>query len=178
MNIISSLLFLLISQAVLASEPNQLCQQNPGCTSEMKQILELYKIGNSEFIQADLSAFSGVCYHLDPDYDPQTAHHGAFVFEKVPEGSTAIGVFSFYAPENPYQNLSATQLKDYLSQSSKPALLEKTTDSIELNYKYPETQITYWFRSLAGSNQLIVIGHQAHLTSHRSLFCRMNRHSF
>jgi hypothetical protein len=179
MKTILFLFCLFISQLSLAADPSTFCNQDDNeCTEQMKEITKLFAIGNSDFAQLDVSGYSGVCYHLNFQYDPEMAHHGAFVFEKNQKGLTVVGAFSFFAGTDPYAGMSIADMKSQLlTVMTEPAQMSSLQDPVSLNFDSSDTGITYWFRSLRSTGELIVIGKEAHLFTLNRVFCKMQNHS-
>lgn len=159
-----------------ASDPTQLCNGH-NCSEPMLAIIEEYKQADAEFAQADLSAYSGKCFHLNSMYNPDYPHFGAFVFEKSAP-IHIMGIFGFFYESDPYAGLTAEETKsELILRGSKGAEGILETDHAELAYIGESSELRYWFRSSVDQNSMFVIGRQAYSGSMSSLlFCHMLKH--
>ncbi|AZZ36271.1 hypothetical protein CIK05_05530 [Bdellovibrio sp. qaytius] len=161
----------------LSSDPTQFCNGN-SCSEPMLAIIEDYKQGSAQFAQADLSAYSGKCFHLNSMYDPNYAHVGAFVFEKSAP-LHIMGIFGFFYESDPYAGLTPEETKsELILRGSKGAEGILEPDHAELAYVGENSELRYWFRNSADQNSMLVIGRQADGNGGMSslLFCHMLKH--
>lgn len=157
-------------------DPEKFCDENPNCSEQMREIIGEYAQGATKFLLLPQSAFSGECYHLNPDYHPDHAHHGAFSFDQFESKVMVNGIFSFFSEEDPYRSMTAQELMAFLNNQSPSSEGTVKPAHLQLDYVFPGVQIHYWFRSNEASEYLNVIGFQFEGRSQSMLFCRMNRH--
>lgn len=176
MKVLSLLFVIVLHQSAQAIDPVELCDQNPNCSSSMNQIIESFKQGDDEFLDLPISAFSGVCFHANAQYDSSTAHHGAFSFERKGLAVNARGIFSFFNSQNPFANLTTQELIEYLKKSDPhSSKLSSLKDPVTLEFKSEDSEITYWFRSLDENEKLLLIGLHQQGTIYNLVTCEMQR---
>ncbi|MBO9665430.1 MAG: hypothetical protein J7501_01280 [Bdellovibrio sp.] len=159
-------------------EPTELCDGNP-CSEPMLNVIAGYKDGVGGFANDDLTGFSGKCFHLNPQYNPNFAHHGGFVFDKTAGELNVSGMFSFFYGEDPYAEMSAEEMKAAFAKAGSTGTPAKVTeDHVEVAHLYDTIDIRYWHRTDASHKNLFVIGRTADTTYGMSsaVFCKMIRH--
>ncbi len=171
--LICSLLLLgaLNLQAAPIEQPENFCADTE-CTSEMLNISQKYATGTTAFVEKEISGYSGVCYHLNPSYYPEHAHHGAFVFEQSNKQVLTNGIFSFFYASNPFENMSTTELKQYLGNSFDPVSV--APGQVDLSYISSQANLHYWFRSSPDLKNLYVIGRDLSPSFINLIFCDMS----
>ncbi|MBC7741394.1 MAG: hypothetical protein H7061_04300 [Bdellovibrionaceae bacterium] len=168
-----------VSATSSPENPGQFCETE-NCTEAMKDISQHYKAGQINFIKQPLRSYSGNCFHLNPDYDAEHTHHGAFAFKTQGETTTTNGVFSFFSETDPYQNMSAAELANYLGDDKTYAPLRAVEidgePHFELSFLTVENSIRYWFRSSPDFQRLFLIGQNAGVHYASLVFCEFNLH--
>ncbi len=157
--VLISILILILSKQILAfDDPTLFCHERP-CSAEMIEVSERFSNGTLNFLNSDLSAYSGACFHLDPNYDSRKAHYGVMAFQKSATNQIWInGFFGFFYDEDPYLNQSAEEISLDLLKYGKPDNGFLADDSIQLQYQTESTLITYWYRSSSDGQNLFLIG--------------------
>lgn len=158
------------------ADPSQFCMETNQCTKKMQSILDGYKDGNANFSKESLTGFSGSCFHLNDLYDSEHEHHGAFTFERDGINLMTTGIFSFFADEDPYQNMSSVELRNWFveNNSNFSKAIEKS-DHVELQYLSPRSDYSYWFSENIKNKKFYVIGKQIGEDYLGYIFCEMNR---
>ncbi|MDG0816030.1 hypothetical protein [Bdellovibrio svalbardensis] len=162
-----------------AVDPSNFCVENPQCSEPMKNIAKSYGEGFATFTQKNVSAFSGKCFHMDPIYDPDHAHFGAFAFESQPSKILINGLFGFFYEGDPFAGMTVGEtiaaIREGSAQASEGVL---RPDHVELAFKTSATDIRYWFRSDKAQKNLFVIGKQvsANSSSAKLVFCKLLAH--
>jgi hypothetical protein len=152
------LLIFAFSLTAFGEDPTLICESSE-CSKPMLKISAEYRNGHINFLKNPLSAFSGVCYHQDPNYDPEHAHYGVMVFQ--PSGATfqMTGFFGFFYDEDPYAHLSSREvLSDLLKNGYYPIKGQAGADSATIDLLFDTTEIKYWIRSDEKSEHLYLIG--------------------
>lgn len=153
-----------------ADDPTQFCAQAETCTDRMKQITENYIQGDAAFAKENVIATSGACFHLSSMYDGEHEHHGAFLFERIDQDLMTSGIFSFFAPSDPYADMDAKAMKEFfIANKSTSNKTIETPEQIELQFLAEDSDYHYWFRSYQG--RLFLIGKQASGYNANLLFC-------
>lgn len=162
--------------AVNDEDPTRFCSSAGECSAPMEKIVKNYSQAGVPFVRSALDAFSGACYHLDPSYDPNYTHYGAFVFQNQSAVLSVAGLFSFFYSEDPYKGMSSVEVEKHVldgGSAMKPVVMNK--DSVELTFIASSSDTRYWFRGV--NDRLYVIGRQASAGSSPTLvFCEMIRH--
>lgn len=161
-----------------AVNPTELCD-GAGCSEPMLNIVKAYSEGFGGFANQDITGYSGKCFHMNSMYDPNYAHFGAFTFERANEGTVITGLFGFFYDSDPYSGMSAAEMKSaFKAGGSNGSLGITRADHTELVYKYPASELRYWFRSNKSRNVLFLIGRMTDGNHGISsmVFCKMLRH--
>lgn len=176
--ILITCVFAFVTPSLAASKsPENFCNEIEGCTEQMTSILSEYRQGQTDFILKPVSAYSGSCFHLNSMYDSSKEHHGAFAFERTKADVFSIGIFSFFAPADPFRDLTTEELVDWLKKNSSGyQAVETSTNQVQLSYCDPAVNLNYWFRSSADTQTLFVIGEEDAAYRRNLIFCRMNLH--
>jgi hypothetical protein len=166
------------SFATAFEDPATFCDGGEACTTRMKRIAAEYETGTLQVVQKELSAYSGECFLLNPDYDSKHAHHGAFVFKSDGVQTLGNGIFSFFSPSDPYAHLDSVALSNYIGQSGSYAPIQLVANShLEMAFVTADSDIRYWFRIKPETRKLIVIGRNFGIHYSTLVFCEMNFHS-
>jgi hypothetical protein len=94
----------------LAQPPPFLCVAE-SCTARMREIARGFEGGRGITLAETPLLASGECYHLSPDYDPETTHYGIVLLDPHEGAGYMSGVFGFFFPENPYRGWTAEQMR-------------------------------------------------------------------
>ncbi len=160
----------------VSEDPSLFCHKNPNCTDKMNKISQNFKKGNVLFAKENLIGFSGACFHLSYLYDSLHEHHGAFVFEKNQNDLMADGIFLFFYPSDPFNNMTSQELKDWFIESKSTMVKTNVKASVvELQFLGEGSDYHYWMRSDKSNSKLFVIGKQASNNYDGLLFCELNR---
>ncbi|MEQ1722164.1 MAG: hypothetical protein ABL930_03250 [Pseudobdellovibrio sp.] len=174
-----TLLFSTICLAQISDDPSQFCNENQ-CTENMQRISDNYTVGNANFAQEKLSAYSGTCYHLNPLYNPEDKHYGVMTFENNGAEFLNNGYWGFFFNENPYDGISAEDVKKDVDSKHSPGYGEIFDDHTELGYISESSNINYWFKSSPDLNQLYAIGRwlgsKVDYSNEQFMFCELMRH--
>jgi hypothetical protein len=159
-------------------DPTTIC--NGGvCSEPMTNIVDGYSHGVAGFADQSLTGYSGKCFHLSNQFDPNYAHHGGFIFAKNENELGITGAFNFFYNEDPYQDMSAEQMQDYFVKGgSKLSPGKETSTEVQLAHIYDETDIRYSYRSDDSKKNLFVIGSTSDKSGNvqAAVFCKMVRH--
>ncbi|MBT3236394.1 MAG: hypothetical protein HN353_10625 [Bdellovibrionales bacterium] len=163
----------ILSFALNAAElPQNFCYQGQ-CSLQQQMIWNDFQSG-APIISEQLPAFySGECYHLSRSYNPSFMHFGGVLIEKRDHKFYLSGTFYFFAPENPYADLtleSARELFEVKYEEKKIVQLLDTFAYADLN---PDAVpvMRYWMRREIGSNNMLLV---AMWGVTRRVFCRLN----
>ena len=156
-------------------DPSKFCD-NIACSDPMKQVSQKYAEGNSQFALESLSAYSGSCYHIYPNLDPNDAHYGVYAFKNEAGTFSVNGFFGFFYNDDPYANSSASQVWDDLSQKGyKSSVGAIRTDHAELSFVTAKTNIQYWYRNSLDMKKLYLIGRWQGEGWGTFMFCDLNQ---
>ena len=149
---------ILISVFAFAEDPSQICDSSQ-CSEPMREISSGYKNGNTNFLNKPLSAYSGSCFHQDPNYNPEKAHFGVMAFKPADATFEMTGFFGFFFEEDPYVNFNSNEvLSDLLKRGYNPISGVITKDAAEIELLTSSTEIKYWIRSDEKSERVFLIG--------------------
>jgi hypothetical protein len=159
-------------------DPTTICDGGV-CSEPMQNIVDGYTQGVAGFANQALTGYSGKCFHLSSQFDPNHAHHGGFVFAKADGEITISGSFNFFYSEDPYQGMTAEEMKQrFYDNGSKMSPGKETSTEVQLTHIYDETDIRYSYRSDDSKKNLFVIGTTSDKGGNVSsaVFCKMLRH--
>lgn len=164
---------------LLSSLPSQGAQNPPGpcdgmpCTPRLLEIAEGFE--RAEGIkQSELPLLaSGDCHHMAEAYRPTDTHHGMVLLDTKDETVFMGGRFSFFAPENPYQDWDLERARKESENMFQPHHRVELTPSFAFSDMNPgQTPIwLYWLRR--SNEKIFVMGHWG--VFHRFL-CEMKAH--
>jgi len=161
------------------SDPAYFCSQVE-CTDKMLDIQNHFKAGTVNFVNKNISAYSGACYHIDANYDPEHVHYGVMTFEKTADQNFLVnGYFGFFFETDPYQNWSADQVLFDVNKTHRADLGTVLNDSVQLSYSTNVSQIDYYMRSSADFSRLFLIGHSSGWSRqpwNNYVFCELQGH--
>ncbi len=176
------LIFSILTGSLLATaqafeDPATFCDGGDACTRRMKNISAGYNTGTIDFTSKELAAYSGECVHLNPDYDPEHIHHGAFVFKTKDQQTVTNGVFSFFSETDPYAKLTSVELANRLGDDGSYVPVQVVANThLEIAFVTAESDIRYWFRSTPGKDKLFLIGRNSGTQYSSLVFCELNLH--
>ncbi|MBI3549892.1 MAG: hypothetical protein HY078_12720 [Elusimicrobia bacterium] len=153
--------------------PGNLCTGD-WCSEQQKAIWAEFQAAGPLKAEALPSAYSGVCFHSKPYYDPTQEQHAIAVFDKWEDAVVYGGSFSFMATSNPYAGLSvADAKKQYLKYEAKYKLqLLATHAEADMN-PGREPIWRYWMKQSASGDAVLLVG----FWQPQLLFCKMTRHA-
>lgn len=103
-------LLLFASLTAHAAAPPTLCEYG-ACTPRMREIAHAFTAAEPVRLEQAPLLASGECFHLSPDYNPNVAHHGVVLLDQRNGFGQMGALFSFFAPENPYREITAELLR-------------------------------------------------------------------
>jgi hypothetical protein len=172
-------LFLLLFQNLSAGveiDPSRLCQETRLCTDRMQEISTQFSRGTGSFSMAQLEGYSGGCYHISPLYNSEHKHYGAFIFERQGTALMTSGVFSFFPEADPYENMSALEIKQWLQRTGFPFYKTKKSHNwIELQLLSPDAEFHYWLSAGIDLKNVYLIGQQISTDYEAYIYCSMQR---
>jgi hypothetical protein len=124
---------------------------------------------------------SGECWHLAPVYRADQTHHAMFLMENTIRGPWARGLFSFFAPQDPFASETVESARDRLNASSGPGQMMIIRDRhADWNFAGETSMLAYWVRVNEEKGEAYLISRwmfwntksQDHLA-----FCRLKRHT-
>lgn len=152
-----------------APAPQDLCDRF--CTESMKKILVDFESASHEPSQ-DLAAFSGSCFHIHPNLKPDHEHHGVMLLRGAHPDKRFSGLFSFYAKENPYQNLSLTGVRDLFDgRGSRKHLIKDEGELESVLIESESAQLFYWLKTTATEAWLLSLWHFKDSAADVRIFC-------
>lgn len=142
----------------------------PYCSVPMRGILEEFQQAGTIDTQNLPVVFSGDCYHLSRQYNPNHAHHGFTLLETKDGQFFMGGLFSFFAKENPYSTLTIEEAREKSPRRFDDAHRLTVTPELayaDMNREHPETPWKYWLKQ-NGDNLLLL----AQWGIHQQVYCR------
>lgn len=154
--------------------PPNACAGIP-CSAPQHAIAEEFNRGVGPQLPALPLLVSGSCYHYGP-YDPEHAHHAYIFLDGKGEQAFMSGLFSFFAPENPYANLTVEEARaragDFYTDHNRVSLGADTA-FIDYNPTDPTNPWLYWMRMNAAGDEMLLL---AQWGIHQRVFCRLGVH--
>lgn len=142
------------------------------CSASQRAIAADFDAGHGPQLPALPLLVSGSCYHYGP-YDPEHAHHAYVFLDAKNERAYMSGLFSFFAPENPYADLTVEQARaragDFYTDHNH-VVLGADTAFIDYNPTDPTNPWLYWMRMNAAGDEMLLI---AQWSIHQRVFCRL-----
>lgn len=153
------------------------------CTPEMKAVVAEYAAHPvaPSVEQAPILA-SGDCWHVHPSIGSDRTHHAMFLMENTIAGPWSRGLFSFFAPTNPYSGFDVDAARQRLNQSSGPGrAMQVNPDHATWAFPGEEVDIHYWTRMNQETGEMLLISRwMFHSNSKRFFdvraFCRLKTH--
>jgi hypothetical protein len=139
----------------------------------MRGVLEEFQAAGTIETGALPAVFSGDCYHLTREYDPNHAHHGFTLLEEKDGGFYMGGLFSFFAKENPYANLTVEEAREMSPRRFDDAHHLSVTNELayaDMNREHPETPWKYWLKQNGGN--LLLLAQWGH---YHQVYCRFSK---
>lgn len=128
------------------------------CTETMRAIAGEYIAAGGLKLETLPQVASGECYHLSPDYKPDTRHFGYALLDPHEGAFYMDGSFGFYFPENPYARLTVAQAREKspnLYADHKRLELGSDYAFANMNPKDPRQPILYWLKQNGDTTLLV-----------------------
>lgn len=135
---------------------DSLCS-GPRCTDTMRAVVADYEASPAFWSLDELpQVASGSCHHIHANLDPLHEHHGLFLFDVVGGQPGFNGVFSFFAPKNPYTGISVDQARHRLYGNGDPRITPLLLEAQQgKGFILSQTaKFYYWFRINPGTREL------------------------
>jgi hypothetical protein len=130
-----------------SAHAQNLCQSAP-CNQAQKEIQAAYNAHPGFLPSAAGKVFSGGCYHLWPQIDPAHEHYGLAVVDSTSSGYIFRGLFSFFAPSDPYKGMTYAQVDDLLRrEGGEPSPMKIDATDGTVIFRSASGTIRYWIRS-------------------------------
>jgi hypothetical protein len=142
-----------------------------GCTPRMEQIAAGFEAAHGISESASPLLASGECFHLTEELSPTVTHYGVTLLDPH-EGATYMGgIFSFFAPSNPYAKFTPEDVRKESTELYFPKhRIEFTPNFVYANMNPGgDTMWLYWLKR--DREHLYVIGQWG--TGHR-VYCEMS----
>lgn len=175
--ILISLISITALGQTLGDLPSEACAD--GCTEKMSSILNNFlTIGTTPNLEP--AVYSGECYHLSDDYDPNHIHYAVIMISKNdlnqqrPYFATE---FVFFAETNLYAEWSLPQAQEQMSTDWKnygrDIHFVKDSAQITVPYEDGRPAYTYWFRQNPKTQSLYYITFAG--GTYMKSFCELSR---
>ena len=148
------------------------------CTEKMKQIENNFLQGIKLNLADMPQLYSGACFHLSWEYNPDHEHYGIKYFYKKADDNKTVyseGVYNFFPPENPYKNFTIADAMKAYPPAYKFSLEDYPTYSaINFAHEYPNIAWQSWLTVNPINQNLNII---SAWTPDHWVFCEMQRHT-
>lgn len=141
--------------------PPDLCA-GTGCTPAMQSIFDAFRrTPMAPDARVFPAVFSGECYYLGFDTDPNVTQYGVTLLDlKEPGKPWFMSLFSFFDPSDPFKELDVVKARALLAReggSGAPLAFNRTFAYAEFPGDSPATRIRYWIRQDPRSERVLLV---------------------
>lgn len=143
------------------------------CSEPMRQVVEEFQAARTIDTENLPAVFSGECFHLNRQYNPNHPHHGFTLLDTKDGRFYMGGIFSFFAKENPYRELSVEEAREKTPRrfdDNHRLVLTEEFAYADMNPDDPTTPWKYWLKQ-SGKNLLLI----AQWSIHQQVYCRFSQ---
>jgi hypothetical protein len=181
--ILISLMTLLSSGALaMGDTPDTFCD-GAFCTPQMREVVASYvALSTPPALSQAPAVLSGECWSIYPGMNPTQTNHALFLMENTLRGFWSRGLFSFFAPSNPYAGYDVEMARNRLNVSSGPgAPVTMNPDHATWSFPGDDSDIKYWVRTDGPTGKTILISRWMYHASAAKfadvrMFCWLNTH--